>query len=993
MKKTTKAVITATALLTLTGLMVLPLASSITDDSSDFYVSSEVKSVATLTNTTTFEQAFPDENFRKIIAPRIRSGYVDDDDKATFFTNPEIDTVHNTITWIDVVSKQIHSLEGIQHFKNLTNLNCPGNQISHLDMTQNTKMRFLDCGSNPIQALDVTGLVELGTLLVGYGKIGVLDISTNVNLGTLYATKNNLTSLDISNNPLLHTLDCGLNYFTTGLDLTGAAGLEILRADNSQFPTLNVSDSPLLTYVSVQANKLNALDFSANPLLSTLHIQGNQFATYNASLNPTLTDFRCDYNVITNVDLSNNPNLHTFTSANNLLTTLDFSATPMLSIFNAANNDITTLDMDALVHLTSVEVQNNLLTTLDFGAADQLHTLNASYNPLSSLVFHNDAKDVLKAINILGTEIASLDLSDFVALTNVFHATQTSNGDFSGIKDLAITGSRGYANPTYIRVHASEGAISWIDDVQDYYEISAHANNAYMYGVGYTNAVTTRPASVQGPITPFALTPALMDAEGNLIFDVTAADIEEDGSLLLLGGGTIATVASGTYTSTADIKASNFFAVTTGDIEFKANTATTAGAVSIEGTTVSVTGAKTTLNMLTGDIRIGRGGSVTKPDSTVVSYPYGGIVDKFGEDKSTFFTLDATVPGGNGSISGLPNGDVLIDEEFTLTATPASGHILDGWYINNVKVESGLTFDHIMVDDLTIEARFAPYQVTFTVDVTYTTGGIATVTQSGTVNENVVVTFEATPNIGYQFDGWFEGSTLVNSSLSYDFTVTRNILLEAQFSLIPITLYSFSVVNANPTMGDVVQSVVDGSYASGEVITVTATAKPGFRFVDWNQTGNNPGITLASASNTFTLSENTILTANFEITPIPANFTLTIEIDGNGSVTGAPLGSSTHIDGTILTLSAVANSGYKFVAWQDASGNSISTSVTLSVTMDENKTITAKFIVDVVEPPATPNDTLPVLIAASIIAGIVIVLTSALCIFFLVKAKKSNDKE
>lgn len=47
------------------------------------------------------------------------------------------------------------------------------------------------------------------------------------------------------------------------------------------------------------------------------------------------------------------------------------------------------------------------------------------------------------------------------------------------------------------------------------------------------------------------------------------------------------------------------------------------------------------------------------------------------------------------------------------------------------------------------------------------------------VNTNVTVV--ATPNTGYMFDGWFDGSTLVSKASSYTFGVKRNITLEARF--------------------------------------------------------------------------------------------------------------------------------------------------------------------------------------------------------------------
>ena len=68
------------------------------------------------------------------------------------------------------------SLRGIEHFKSLTTLYCKNNQLTELDVSQNTKLAYLDCYANQLTALDV---------------------SRNTALTTLYCSDNSLTSLDI----------------------------------------------------------------------------------------------------------------------------------------------------------------------------------------------------------------------------------------------------------------------------------------------------------------------------------------------------------------------------------------------------------------------------------------------------------------------------------------------------------------------------------------------------------------------------------------------------------------------------------------------------------------------------------------------------------------------------------------------------------------------------------------------------------------------------
>ena len=76
-------------------------------------------------------------------------------------------------------------------------------------------------------------------------------------------------------------------------------------------------------------------------------------------------------------------------------------------------------------------------------------------------------------------------------------------------------------------------------------------------------------------------------------------------------------------------------------------------------------------------------------------------------------------------------------------------------------------------------------------------------------------------------------------------------------------------------------------------------------------------------------------------------FTLTVNTDGHGSVTLSPSGG-TYDDGTVVTLTAVPDSGCKFMAWSDDLTGSTTPE---TITMDADKTVTATFNC----PPDTPT--------------------------------------
>lgn len=122
------------------------------------------------------------------------------------------------------------------------------------------------------------------------------------------------------------------------------------------------------------------------------------------------------------------------------------------------------------------------------------------------------------------------------------------------------------------------------------------------------------------------------------------------------------------------------------------------------------------------------------------------------------------------------------------------------------------------------------------------------------------------------------------------------------------------------------------TYADGTVVPITATPAAGYRFVNWSG-----AVTGSTNPTTVTMNAAKSVTANFI-----AVYTLTTSVSpsGTGSVTKSP--SATQYDaGTVVTLTGVAASGYRFSSWSgDASGTVNPT----TVTMNSNKSVTANFV-------------------------------------------------
>jgi uncharacterized repeat protein (TIGR02543 family) len=124
-----------------------------------------------------------------------------------------------------------------------------------------------------------------------------------------------------------------------------------------------------------------------------------------------------------------------------------------------------------------------------------------------------------------------------------------------------------------------------------------------------------------------------------------------------------------------------------------------------------------------------------------------------------------------------------------------------------------------------------------------------------------------------------------------------------------------------------------GTYSEGTVVTLTAVPDAGWEFSGWS--GDLSGSTNPT---TITMSSNKSVTAAFTEITLP-QYNLTVNIVGQGTVSLNPPGG-TYYEGTEVTLTATADSGWKFDGW---SGDLSGSTNPATITMNSDKTVTATF--------------------------------------------------
>jgi len=134
------------------------------------------------------ETFFPDENFRSYVVDDLLPGGQD------YFTKPDIEKINK----IEVPSKNISNMTGIEYFTQLTYLDCSSNSLEELIVSNNTELIQLFCSFNQLKSLEVSANTKLDLFYCNNNLLTELDLSNNAALSNLECHENSITELDIS---------------------------------------------------------------------------------------------------------------------------------------------------------------------------------------------------------------------------------------------------------------------------------------------------------------------------------------------------------------------------------------------------------------------------------------------------------------------------------------------------------------------------------------------------------------------------------------------------------------------------------------------------------------------------------------------------------------------------------------------------------------------------------------------------------------------------
>ncbi len=402
------------------------------------------------------EENFPDETFRDYVSGNI------DTNNDTVLTADEIAAVTEIDLWSPGITT-VTNLTGVEYFTALTELDCGYNQLTSLDVSNNTALETLFCDNNQLTSLDVSKNTALEYLICSDNQLTSLDVSNCTALTNLDCFSNQLTSLNVSDNTALVNIACNDNpllslngvssnitYFTgsplsaflTAADSVSLSEYDIVVANISNFIGGEIVDGAIVpttfpgtvTYTyDAGSDKTISCTIKFGIPINEENFPDAVFREYyvDQKFDTTDDDFldADEIAAVTEIDvhgrgISDLTGVEYFTALtyldcyNNALTSLDVSQNTALKYLDCAGNSLTSLDVSQNTALTFLDCAAIQLTSLDVSQNTALTTLDCSVNQLTSLdVSQNTA---LKYLDCSANQLTSLDVSQNTALKYLY---------------------------------------------------------------------------------------------------------------------------------------------------------------------------------------------------------------------------------------------------------------------------------------------------------------------------------------------------------------------------------------------------------------------------------------------------------------------------------------------------------------------------------------------------------------------------------------------
>ncbi|MDR2972134.1 MAG: InlB B-repeat-containing protein [Bacteroidales bacterium] len=275
--------------------------------------------------------------------------------------------------------------------------------------------------------------------------------------------------------------------------------------------------------------------------------------------------------------------------------------------------------------------------------------------------------------------------------------------------------------------------------------------------------------------------------------------------------------------------------------------------------------------------------------------------------------------------------DILYGTEITVTASPEDCYNFINWTANGNEVETELDFTFIITSDTTLVANFEIKK--FTIDLSEDPSGSGWVSGGGlNIDCGKKITVRAFADPYHNFVNWTENGDIVSPTVDYEFTVSGDRFLVA----------NFEPKKYNITLTALVGGSVSGNGTNipyGESFTAEAFPDTHYKFGYWSEAENGLPVTSDNPYIIPLVNRNLNLIAHF----IPETYTITVISDPKEGGLAFSNGTTFNFYDDVIVWVEETFIGYAFAGWtKDGVPVSIQERDTFKVT--ESCTYVANFV-------------------------------------------------
>lgn len=357
------------------------------------------------------------------------------------YTITDIDgeiTLKGDITFLDCIGQQITTLNLSQN-KVLNELRCDQNQIEILSLKETPSVNILSCSKNNLRILELSEGSQLKELYCDHNQFKKRTMDVLVASLPDRSTKNPkgfFAVFDNENND--ETNICNKEQVAIALKrgwmvkekkgswvdyqgserVIGNGQISLTTAKvEGEFIDLIIETNEDFSvegavFVGENSYKVTASDgkISIKGDVINMDCSDAKLTSLNVSRCPTLQKLSCNGNKLTALELLNNTELVELYCYDNKLNSLDISNNAKLTKFWCQNNELTSLDLSKNIRLEEFYCEHNQLNSLNVSNNTELIKLWCYLNPINTLDVSKNTK--LTVLQCYRNELSELNISN-----------------------------------------------------------------------------------------------------------------------------------------------------------------------------------------------------------------------------------------------------------------------------------------------------------------------------------------------------------------------------------------------------------------------------------------------------------------------------------------------------------------------------------------------------------------------------------------------------